>query len=157
MTLHKTLLFAALLAPTLMAQAHEFTAGDVQVIHPWARETPPGAPAAAVYFTVSNKGTNADRLLGADTPAAGKAELHESVHEGDTMKMKPVQALDVPATGKAKLAPMGYHLMLLDLKEPLKDGKAFPLTLHFEKAGDLKVEVDVQNKDFVGDDAHKDY
>lgn len=157
MTLRKSLLIATLLVPALAAQAHEFTAGDLEVVHPWARETPPGAPAAAVYFTINNKGATADRLVSAETSAAGKAELHESVHENDTMKMKPVETLDVPASGKAKLAPMGYHVMLLDLKAPLKDGQKFPLSLHFEKAGNLTVEVEVQDKDFVGDSTHKDY
>ncbi|HHH9558893.1 TPA: copper chaperone PCu(A)C [Pseudomonas aeruginosa] len=151
MKLIKVLGMAVLLAPALVAQAHEYKVGDLEVAHPWARETPPGATTAAVYLTVKNKGASADKLVGAETSAAGMADLHQSQNKDGTMTMVPVQAIDIPAKGRAKLVPMGYHLMLMDLKAPLKVGQKVPVTLKFEKAGSLPVEVEVQNKDFKGE------
>lgn len=144
MTLFKALLLSALMASPLMAGAHEYDVGDLHVDHPWARATPPVAPTAAAYFIIHNKGAAADRLLGAETAAAGRVELHEHVHQDGLMKMQHVQAVEVPAHGEARFEPMGYHVMLFDLKQPLAEGERFPMTLHFEKAGDLKVEIAVQ-------------
>ncbi|MCY1267821.1 Copper chaperone PCu(A)C [compost metagenome] len=157
MKLTKALLLAALLTPAWYVAAHEYDAGDLHIEHPWSREMPPTAPTAAAYFVVHNKGQAADRLLGVDTPAAGKAELHEHVHVGELMKMQPVQdGVAIPAGGAATFAPGGYHVMLFDLKQQYRDGQRFPLTLHFEKAGDVQVEVAVQ-KQAPATDAHADH
>ncbi|RJG13353.1 copper chaperone PCu(A)C [Pseudomonas cavernicola] len=146
MTLTKSLLLTTLLTCAWGVSAQEYQAGDLHIEHPWSREMPTNAPTAAAYFVVHNQGTSADRLLGADTPAAGKAELHEHVHKDGLMKMQQVQAVDIPAGGEAAFASMGYHVMLFNLTQQLRDGERFPLTLHFEKAGDVKVEVAVQKE-----------
>lgn len=143
--LKKALLLAALCACTLNAAAHEYQAGQLHIDHPWSRAMPPVAPTIAAYFAVHNEGKTADRLLGADTPIAARAELHEHVHGADgMMKMQQVQAVDVPVGGEARFAPGGYHVMLFELNKRPALGERFPLTLHFEKAGDVQVEVAVQ-------------
>jgi copper(I)-binding protein len=143
--LKKALLLAALCVPALNAVAHEYQAGQLHIDHPWSRAMPPVAPTIAAYFVVHNEGKSADRLLGADTPIAARAELHEHVHGADgTMKMRQVQGVDVPVGGEASFVPGGYHLMLFELKNRPALGERFPLTLHFEKAGDVQVEVVVQ-------------
>jgi copper(I)-binding protein len=144
MLLKKTLLIAALLSPSLFASAHEYSAGDIHIEHPWSREMPPVAPTAAAYFVVHNKGSEADRLLGVATPHAGRAELHEHIHADGLMKMQQVPSVAIPAGGEVKFAPMGYHVMLFNLKQQAKDGERFPLTLTFEQAGAVEVEVAVQ-------------
>ncbi|WP_447590589.1 copper chaperone PCu(A)C [Aquipseudomonas campi] len=144
MTLKSTLLLAALLIAAPLASAHEYEAGDLHIDHPWSREMPPSAPTAAAYFVVHNKGDSADRLLSVDTPVASKAELHEHVHQDGLMKMQQVQTVEVPANGEVSFAPMAYHVMLFGLKQQLRDGERFPLTLHFEKAGAVQVDVAVQ-------------
>ncbi|NWD09178.1 copper chaperone PCu(A)C [Pseudomonas gingeri] len=146
--LKNALLLAALLLPVGFADAHEFSVGQLQINHPWSQELPPNAPTVAAYFIIHNQGPTADRLTGVDSPIAEKAELHEHVMQGDLMKMQQVPGVDVPAKGEVRFAPMAYHVMLLDLKDrsPLRDGKHFPLTLHFEKAGDVTVEVSVQKQ-----------
>ncbi|UVE18384.1 copper chaperone PCu(A)C [Pseudomonas sp. LS44] len=144
MQLTKALLLAALLTPAWYVTAHDFSTGDLHIEHPWSREMPPTAPTAAAYFIIHNKGAAADRLLGVDTPAASKAELHEHVHVGDLMKMQQVPSVEVPAGGEASFKPGAYHVMLFGLKQQYRDGQRFPLTLHFEKAGDVQVEVTVQ-------------
>jgi hypothetical protein len=146
MLLKKTLLLAALLTPSLFASAHDYQVGELQIEHPWSRAMPPVAPTAAAYFVVHNKGSEADRLLGVQTPVAGKAELHEHVHADGVMKMQQVQDVVVPAGGEARFEPMGYHVMLFNLQQQAKDGERFPLTLTFEKAGAIEVEVAVQTE-----------
>lgn len=143
MLLKKTLLIAALLSPSLFANAHEYTVGELHIAHPWSREMPPVAPTAAAYFVVHNKGAEADRLLSVSTPHAGKAELHEHIHADGVMKMQQVQNVTIPAGGEVKFEPMGYHVMMFNLQQQAKDGERFPLTLTFEKAGQLNVEVAV--------------
>lgn len=142
------LIAAALLLPASFANAHEYKSGALEIAHPWSQALPPNAPTVAAYFIIRNGGDTADRLLGADTPIAGSAEIHEHIMQGDLMKMQHVPTVDVPAGGTVTFAPMAYHVMLFNLKDrsPLQDGKRFPLTLHFEKAGDVAVEVAVQKQ-----------
>jgi copper(I)-binding protein len=138
-------LLAALCAAALNAGAHEYQADQLHIDHPWSRAMPPVAPAIAAYFVVHNQGRGADRLVGVDTPIAARAELHEHLHDADGMlKMRQVQGVEVPAGGEARFVPGGYHVMLFELNRHPALGERFPLTLHFEKAGDLQVEVAVQ-------------
>jgi copper(I)-binding protein len=153
MLLKKTLLIAALLSPSLFANAHDYSVGNLHIEHPWSRAMPPVAPTAAAYFVVHNKGSDADRLLSASTPVAGKAELHEHIHADGLMKMQQVQNVEIPAGGEVKFEPMGYHVMLFNLKQQAKDGERFPLTLTFEKAGAVEVEIAV-HKDAPEGSAH---
>lgn len=144
--LKKTLFLAVLLGTSLLAGAHEYRVGELQIDHPWSREMPPVAPTAAAYFVVHNQGQHADRLLGVHTPVADKAELHEHVHADGLMKMQQVQQVDIPAGGEAIFAPMAYHVMLFGLQRQMKAGERFPLILRFEQAGVLEVEVTVQQE-----------
>lgn len=142
------LILAALLLPVGFAHAHAFTVGELRIDHPWSQELPPNAPTVAAYFTLLNQGATADRLTGVDSPIAGRAELHEHVMQDNLMKMQQVPQVAVPAKGEVKFAPMAYHVMLLDLRDRslLRDGQHFPLTLHFEKAGAVTVDVSVQKQ-----------
>ena len=141
-----TRLFASALLSLLCvtANAHEYTLGDLQIAHPWSRALPPNVPNAAAYFIVKNNGTSGDRLLSASTPVAAKAELHAHVHIGDVMRMQQIKSVGIPASGEARFEPNGNHVMLFGLKKPLAAGERFPLTLEFEKAGKVDVEVAVQ-------------
>lgn len=153
MKLQKTLLALTLLLPAAFAQAHDYQAGHLHIDHPWSREMPPVAPTSAAYFVIHNDGAEADRLLSASTPLAGKAELHQHLHVDGVMKMQQVPEVVIPAGGEVTFGPMGYHVMLFDLERQARDGERFPMTLNFEKAGTLQVEVQVQ-KDAPGDHAH---
>lgn len=144
--LKKTLFLAALLGTSPFASAHDYRAGALQIEHPWSRAMPPVAPTAAAYFVVHNQGSESDRLLGVQTPVAAKAELHEHVHADGLMKMQQVQTVEIPAGGEAIFAPMAYHVMLFGLQQQAKAGERFPLTLRFEKAGEIQVEVAVQQE-----------
>jgi copper(I)-binding protein len=146
--LNKLIVLAALLLPACFANAHEYKVGALEIAHPWSQELPPNAPNVAAYFVIHNTGNSADRLLSVDSPISGKAQLHEHVMQNDLMKMQQVPSVEIPAGGDITFAPMAYHVMLLELNDRslLSDGKRFPLTLHFEKSGDVTVEVAVQKQ-----------
>jgi copper(I)-binding protein len=131
------LAFAPFAAP-LTAQAHEFKLGDLVIGHPWARATSQARPGAG-YLKIHNHGATADRLIGAETRIAAKAELHNHVMENNVAKMVPVEAIEIPAGGMAELKPHSFHLMFMELKQPLAEGDTFPVTLIFEHAGRIEV------------------
>ena len=138
-----------LIAALLVLQAsnvwpHSHEKGDIEVRHPWARATPPGATVAVVYMELRNNGKQPDRLLSASTPLAKRVEPHITEHAGEVAKMRALRAFEVPARERLALEPNGAHLMLIDTARPLKKGERFPLTLRFEKAGELEIEVEVQ-------------
>jgi len=132
----------ALAASAAFGHSHE--KGDIQVRHPWARATPPGATVAAGYLEIRNNGKEADRLLSASTPAAKRVELHVTEHSNHIARMRQLRAFEVPGRERLTLSPGGAHLMLVDIVQPLRKGERFPLTLRFERAGELEVEVEVQ-------------
>ena len=155
--LNKLIVLAALVLPACFANAHDYKAGQLEVAHPWSMELPPNAPTVAAYFVITNKGDTADRLVSVDSTIAGSAQLHEHVQQGDLMKMQQVPSVAVPAKGDLTFAPMAYHVMLLGIKDRslLADGKQFPLTLTFEKAGKVEVEVSVQKVPPMAGHGHK--
>lgn len=124
------------------ASANEYKLGSLQVGHPWTRVTP--GKTGSAYLSVTNTGAEIDRLVGASSPAADKAELHTHQMDGDVMRMRPVQAIEVPPGESAVLKPGGLHIMLLGLKAPIRVGMRVPLTLRFEKAGNVDVELSVE-------------
>jgi len=135
----------SLLLSASLALAEDYKLGDLEISQPWSRATPPTAPTAGGFLTVINKGTTPDRLIAVRTTAAGQAQIHQMKMEGDVMRMRELDnGLDIPAGATVTLAPGGYHLMLVGLKAPFKAGTRVPVTLVFEKAGSIDVEMDVQ-------------
>jgi copper(I)-binding protein len=137
-------LFAVLLAAPL--RADEVKAGDLVISQAWSRATPGGAKIGGGYLTIENKGATPDRLIGGSADIAAKVQVHEMTMADGVMKMRPVEGGLTIAPGKTvKLAPSGYHLMIMDLKSPLKQGDKVPVTLEFEKAGKVAVTLDVES------------
>jgi copper(I)-binding protein len=136
----------ALLAIASVSAAHDFKLGPLVIDHPHATPTPAGASNGAVYFrTLKNTGSEADRLVAARSTIAASVEIHRSTMDGDVMRMRAVPSHDVPAHAELMLRHGGdTHLMLIDLKAPLRDGQCFPLWLRFEHAGEREVTVCVQ-------------
>lgn len=123
--------------------SHTAFAGDIQIKQPWARASAGPAKAGAAFLSVENTGAAADRLVGARADVAKRVELHTHIREGNIMKMRQVDAIDVPAGETVALQPGGLHVMFMGLNAPFKEGAQFPLTLVFEEAGEIRVEVDV--------------
>ena len=136
-------LAAVCLALPSAARAHGVQFGAIAIGHPYARPTVAGQPVAAGYLSLDNRGA-ADRLLAASTAVAERVELHAMWLEGDVMRMRMRDAIDLPAGAKVEFKPGGMHLMFIGLKAPLKVGEKFALTLRFEKAGTVEVVVNVQ-------------
>ncbi len=135
-------LLAAPLTLGLAARAEDTAhAGPIRVTDAFARAAPAGG-VGGLFLTIVNTGP-ADRLTGVASAASGKAELHESIDDNGVMKMRPVAGIDIPAGGTVKLAPGGYHIMLMGLKQALTAGASLPVTLRFEKAGTVEVAASV--------------
>jgi periplasmic copper chaperone A len=138
-----TALFACLSAAPALAQ--EVKAGDLVITQAWSRATPGGAKVGSGYLTIENQGSAPDRLTGGSADIADKVEVHEMATNNGVMTMRHLdKGLTIEPGKTVKLAPGGYHLMLFDLKSPLKQGDKVPVTLDFEKAGKVKVSLDVQ-------------
>jgi periplasmic copper chaperone A len=118
------------------------TLGDLTIAAAVARASIGNAPTSAAYMTITTAGAP-DRLVAAESPAAGAAELHASAQEGGVSSMRPVEAIPVAPDAPAELSPGGYHIMLIGLVAPLEDGTTVPLTLTFEKAGKVTLDVPV--------------
>lgn len=118
--------------------------GDLELSGVHARATPPGAPVAGGFLTIANAGAE-DRLTGVGAPAiTDRAEIHEMAMEGDVMRMRALpDGLPIPAHATVELKPGGHHIMFMELKQPLTEGMRVDLTLHFEKAGEVVVPMQV--------------
>ena len=119
---------------------------------PWARATAPTARAGGAFMTISS--STAERLIGAESPVAEIVELHETVEEAGVMKMKAVPVLLLRPGQPVTLKPGSYHVMLIGLKAPLKQGEAFPITLRFAAAPPMTIQVPIAAAGAAGPAAH---
>lgn len=152
MTTTKCLTAALLLAASTLittpAMAHDYTRGNVTIDHPWSRPTPPGTPMGVGYMVIINNGDSDITLTRAETPRAGRVSIHESAMTDGVMSMRPLDdGLVIPAGETVELKPHSYHLMLEKLKGTLKEGESIPLTVNFEGAEAMDVELHVEPLD----------
>lgn len=128
------------------ASAHDYTLGTLKIGHPWTRATPGGARVAGGYLTVENTGSVADRLLGGTMEFADHVEIHEMSMADNIMRMRELpKGLEIAAGSKVEFKPGGYHVMFMQLKQPLKQGDKVKATLVFEKAGTVDVVFNVDS------------
>ena len=139
----RILITAALAAAATPALAHDYTQGDLRIGHPWSRAAGANTNGAG-FMTIRNTGAQPDRLLSASTPIARVVELHTHIREGDVMRMRPVADIPLPAGETVRLRPGGLHVMLIGLNEPLRQGAEVPLTLRFERAGEVRVMLAIE-------------
>lgn len=154
--MRSTLLGAATAAVLALSPLATALAGDISISEPWARANPAPGGAGAAFMVINNGSDTADTLLSASSPAAKVTELHTHVMDGDVMRMTAVEEIEVPANGAATLEPGGFHVMLMQLVEPLKEGTTFPLTLSFANAGEMTVPVAVMAVTTKGPMQHGD-
>jgi len=132
-----------LLASASITSAHEFRAGDIVVLNPWSRVTPKGAKVGGGYLVIENRGKTPDRLLGGSVEAATGLEIHNVVVEDGVMRMRELDALELPPGGSVEAKPGGLHMMFVGLLHPLAVGEKARGTLQFEHAGRIDVEFEV--------------
>jgi hypothetical protein len=129
------------LSPTRAQQAD---ADMLAISQTWSRATPAGAKVASGYMTIKNNGPATDRLIGGSTDAAAKVEVHEMTTKDGVMKMREIEGgLPIAPGATIRLAPGGFHLMLVDVKKPLKQGDKVTVALNFEKAGKKEIKLSV--------------
>jgi copper(I)-binding protein len=138
----KTSLKLILLGTSLLGALALAQGPGIAVEQAWSRATAQGASTGAVYLTLKNGGP-ADRLVAASAPVAERVELHSMAMEGGVMRMRALSVIEVPAQGTVELKPGGLHLMLVGLKQPLREGERYELTLKFEKTGIVRVPVTI--------------
>lgn len=137
---------ALTLSSAIAADDATYHRGALRLSHVHARATAPGQSSAAVYLTIANSGSAADRLTRIDTPAAASADLHTMSMAGSVMKMRAVDGLALAPASTVAMAPGdGYHIMLTGLRQPLVAGQTIPLTLTFKKAGVVKAVVRIDS------------
>lgn len=143
----RTALLAAFAASILLHQpaaAHSAKVGPIELTDLWSRATPPNAPTAGGYLTITNTGDQADRLVSVASPEAATGEIHAMKVADGVMTMRVIDdGVEIPAGGSVTLAPGGFHLMFIDLKAPLAEGGEMPVTLTFQKAGSVDTFLDV--------------
>lgn len=130
----KVLLGSLFLAGLVFAQP------KIEVKDAWVRAVPPTSKMSAAYMVIENKGKEADKLISASNNVSEITELHKT----ENGKMRKVEFIEVPANGKVELKPGGLHIMLINLKKPIKEGEEVELTLKFEKSGEVKVKAPVK-------------
>lgn len=145
------LAFTALFAPALPTFAQDAHAGhhaevvvlgSIEISGAFTRATLPNAPVGGGFLTITNKGAQADRLVSASVEIAKEAQIHEMAMEGDVMKMRQLKdGLEIPAGETVALEPGGFHLMFMGLSGAIKEGDVVPVTLTFEKAGTVTVDL----------------
>jgi hypothetical protein len=135
----------SLLAAGLLISAGAFAgaADNVTVQDPYVRLAPPNAPATGAFMVIKNNGDKDVKVVKADNPLSKATELHTHINDGGVMKMRPVPAIDIKAKGEAVLKPGGLHVMLIDLKAPMKEGDSVPITLTFDDGSSKQVDAKV--------------
>jgi len=140
------LLSMAMLASTALAQTYQ--SGKVTIHNPWSRPTPPGTPMGVGYMSITNNGDSDITLVAAETTRARHISIHETTMKDGVMRMQPVKGgLAIPASETVELKPHSYHLMLEQLAQPLAEGENIPVTLDFEGAEDMAIELTVRPLD----------
>lgn len=129
---------------TALSAAADFNVGPLQLNDLWIRASVPGQTNGAGYLQINNPDLRADKLVSAKSDAASRVELHTVITEDGVAKMRQVQGIDIPAQGSAKLSPGGFHIMFLQLTGPFKQDSLVPVTLTFEKAGEVRVNFSVK-------------
>lgn len=144
-----TLLFTALclcMGTLTAASAHQYKAGELDIIHPWSRATLKGARVAAGYMTIVNHSGQADRLLGVSSELSDKAEIHLMEMQDGLMKMRPVpEGVEIAPGAEITFRPGSYHIMFIDITRGLEQGKSFKGRLVFEKAGTVEVDFAIDS------------
>ncbi len=137
---------AAFIAAVSSAAAHDFKAGEIEIGHPWSRPTPPSAPVASGYMTLTNSGTESDRLVEISSPLAERAEIHRSTIEDGVVSMRPADGLPLEPGATVDFVAEKLHVMFIGPQRQLMEGERFPAILVFEKAGTVEVEFVVQRR-----------
>lgn len=134
----------ALLLASLALSPLAYANSDIMAHDAYARATPPNAPTSAIFAQFMNQGDEDRYIVSVSTPAAGKVELHDVIHDGDVMQMRQIEKIKLPAHGMAELKPGSLHIMLFDLKQPLAEGEKIDVEVTFANGEKLSFQAPVK-------------
>ena len=141
----RSLIILLLTLSAAPALAKDYKLGAIEIREPWTRATPPTAQAGGGFLVITNTGTSPDRLVSARSGASDKVEIHDMKMDGNVMRMREVEGgLVIPPGATVELKPGSFHIMFMGLKAPFAKDQAIPLTLVFEKAGSVDIDLPVQ-------------
>ncbi|MCW5734958.1 MAG: copper chaperone PCu(A)C [Enhydrobacter sp.] len=141
-SLHLIILSSAVARSGFPASAHDYAFGSLKIGIPWAGAVPPASPPGGSFLTVTNTGAAADRLVSATSSAAVQVEVHEMRMDGSISHLRGLDnGRAVLPDATVTLTPGGFHLMMIGIEEPLEEAAGVPVTLVFEKAGKIDVEL----------------
>lgn len=145
--MQKFILTLAIAAIPALAQAHDFTSGSIFIEHPMIQEAPPNAPVLGGYVTIHNNGDVPERLVGIESKAAEKVELHQSVVTDGIARMEPLaEDMEIPAGATVSLGDDGTHAMFIKPDRRYQAGDEVAATLIFETAGPMEVVFNVEER-----------
>jgi copper(I)-binding protein len=149
----KSLLMALMICFGVVAQAQaQVSIGKlISIEHPWARATPSGARTGAAYLMIVNHGSTVDRLMQASTPLAEQVQFHQEIDDNGVMQMRELPTVNIDPGASVTFKPSAMHIMIIGLKQQLKEGQTLPLTLQFEKAGKIDLQVPIAKVGAMGD------
>ncbi|WP_457626903.1 copper chaperone PCu(A)C [Persephonella sp.] len=130
----------------LVVGVYAYTQPVIRIVDPWVRAVPPNMKNSALFMTIVNDGDEDDELIGVETDIARMAQIHKTVNENGVMKMVHVDKIEIHGHTKVELKPGGYHIMLMGLKRPLKEGGMLKFTLIFKNSGRIQIEAPVKRK-----------
>lgn len=145
------LISAVFLGAASETSAQTSSSSPISIDHPWARATAVGARTGAAYLTIVNHSSSADRLIRASTPLAEKVQFHQENDDNGIMRMREMAAVAIGPGTSVTLNPGGTHIMIAGLKQQLREGQTLPLTLEFEKAGKIELQVPIAKAGAMGD------
>jgi copper(I)-binding protein len=126
------------------AQATDYNVGSIQITAPWARATPKGATSGAAYMTITNNGKTPDKVTCVSSDASAECQIHTMTMDNGVMMMRPVEGgLEIKPGETVTLKPSSLHVMLVNLKHPLEQGKTVKATLKFDTAGSIDVDYPI--------------
>lgn len=137
----RILLSGLLLTLSVSAGAARGEDAGLRIEAPWVRLAPPGAAATGAFMRIENSGASDRQLVRADSPVAQTVELHTHINENGMMKMRAVPSIAIKAGGTTELKPGSYHVMLIGMKQALKDGDSVPITLTFDNGSQQQIQA----------------
>ncbi|WP_301101012.1 copper chaperone PCu(A)C [Propionivibrio sp.] len=155
--MHRSIFSLALLLGATLPALSFAVDSALQVNDPYVRLAPPSAPASAAFMVISNSGSADRKLIKAESPAAKTVELHSHISENGVMKMRQVPGIDIKANARAELKPGSYHIMLIDMKQALKEGEVIPITLSFDDGSKMQINAPVRKQTTMPADKAMDH
>jgi len=137
---------ALLLFLFVVGGIYAYTQPVIKIVNPWVRAVPPNMKNSALFMTIVNEGDEDDELIGVETDVAKMVQIHKTVNEKGVMKMLHVDKIEIHGHSKVELKPGGYHVMLMGLKKPLKEGEKVKVILVFKNSGKIQIEAPVKRK-----------